>query len=139
MAPRSDSYLSLCLEQASKSSLHYRHGCIIASGGKVIGHGYNEYRPGYNGGALKTGKLPACSASNSPAIIALKQKQKQKQKNVPKSKPYQESAFIENTDEEDPGSASTSTFTPFESTASDRSGGGGRLVNQPLSMHSEMM
>ncbi|MCJ1438461.1 hypothetical protein MMC27_007851 [Xylographa pallens] len=137
MSPRTDSYLSLCLEQASKSSLHYRHGCIIISGGKIIGNGYNDYRPGYNGGALKTGKLAACSALNSPAILALKQKQKQKQR--PKSKPRQESTFVEDADEEGPESASTSTLSPFESPAWDRSGGGRRLANQPLSMHSEMM
>ena len=113
MSPRTDSYLSLCLEQASKSSLHYRHGCIIVSGGKIIGNGYNDYRRGYNGDALKTGKLAACSASNSPAILALKQKQKQKQR--PNSQAFQESALVENTDKEEPGSASTSTstFAPF--------------------------
>ncbi|MCJ1377122.1 hypothetical protein MMC17_000214, partial [Xylographa soralifera] len=136
MSPRTDSYLSLCLEQATKSSLHYRHGCIIVSGGKIIGNGYNDYRPGYNGGALKTGKLAASSASNSPAILALKQKQKQKQR--PKSKPCQESAFIEHAYENEPEVASTSTFTPFERPASDYSGARGRLANEPLSMHSEM-
>jgi hypothetical protein len=34
---KTDSYLTLCLEQAAKSALHYRHGCIIVRGGKVIG------------------------------------------------------------------------------------------------------
>ena len=46
---RNDTYLSLCLEQASLSSLHYRHGCIIVRGGKFIGKGYNDYRSGFNG------------------------------------------------------------------------------------------
>ncbi|KAL8994626.1 MAG: hypothetical protein Q9169_005448 [Polycauliona sp. 2 TL-2023] len=54
---RNDTYLSLCLEQASLSSLHYRHGCIIVRGGKIIGKGYNDYRSGFNGGAQSTGKF----------------------------------------------------------------------------------
>ncbi|MCJ1394011.1 hypothetical protein MMC18_006888 [Xylographa bjoerkii] len=137
MSPRTDSYLSLCLEQASKSTLHYRHGCVIVSGGKVIGNGYNHYRPGYNGGALKTGKLAACGALNSPAILALKQKQKQKQ--TPKSTQCHEGAFVENTYEKEPEAASTSSFARFEIPALDCSGGGGHLANTPLSMHSEMM
>ncbi|MCJ1396894.1 hypothetical protein MMC11_000084 [Xylographa trunciseda] len=137
MSPRTDSYLSLCLEQASQSSLHYRHGCIIVSGGKIIGNGYNHYRPGYNGGALKTGKLAACSATNSPTILALKRRQKQKP--TPKSRQFHESVYIENTHEKAPEAVSKSTFTPFESLASDFSGGGRHLANTPLSMHSEMM
>lgn len=43
---KTDNYLTLCLEQAAKSPLHYRHGCIVVRGGKVIGQGYNDYRPG---------------------------------------------------------------------------------------------
>ena len=57
MSPRQDAYMSLCLEQAAKSPLHYRHGCIIVRGGKVIGRGFNHYRPGFNGGALKDGRI----------------------------------------------------------------------------------
>lgn len=59
MSPRQDTYLSLCLEQASKSPMHYRHGCIIVRGGKVIGRGFNHYRPGFNGGAMKNGSTKA--------------------------------------------------------------------------------
>lgn len=56
---KSDLYLNLCLEQAALSPLHYRHGCVVVKGGKVIGQGYNDYRPGYDGGSvLKTGALP---------------------------------------------------------------------------------
>ncbi|TKA78833.1 hypothetical protein B0A55_02227 [Friedmanniomyces simplex] len=53
---KTDNYLTLCLGQAAKSPLHYRHGCIVVRGGKVIGQGYNDYRPGYDGGALKHGE-----------------------------------------------------------------------------------
>jgi deoxycytidylate deaminase len=53
---KSEQYLNLCLEQASKSPLHYRHGSIVVRGGKVIGHGFNDFRPGFDGGALKTGR-----------------------------------------------------------------------------------
>lgn len=56
---KSDMYLNLCVEQASLSPLHYRHGCVVVKGGKVIGQGYNDYRPGYDGGSiLKTGAMP---------------------------------------------------------------------------------
>ena len=132
MSPRTDSYLSLCLEQASKSPLHYRHGSIIVHGGKVIGQGYNHYRPGFNGGALKTGQLASSSALNGAAIASLKQKQRQKQKSREGVKePYVKLR------ERQP--VSKSTFTLFENPALARSGGGGHLANTPLSMHSEMM
>lgn len=62
---RNDVYLSLCLEQASLSPLHYRHGCIVVRGGKVIGKGYNDYRSGFNGGAQSTGQLSSAGASNT--------------------------------------------------------------------------
>lgn len=57
MSARSDLYLSLCLEQANKSPLHYRHGCVVVRGGKVIGAGFNDFRSGFDGGALKTGQF----------------------------------------------------------------------------------
>lgn len=108
---KTDYYLNLCLEQAAQSPLHYRHGCIIVRGGKVIGQGFNDYRSGFDGGALKTGVLPVRSL-NPAALAELKKKHKHKS----------------NSSEE------ATTFTPFEAT-----GGGGKLANTPLSMHSEMM
>jgi len=131
MSPRTDSYLSICLQEATKSPLHYRHGCVVVSGGKIIGKGFNDYRPGFNGGALKTGKLAASSAVNGPAIVALKQKQKFK------SKPEMDKDIIMVEKELQP--SSNATFTPFETAAIGSSGGGGHLANTPLSMHSEMM
>lgn len=113
---KSDNYLNLCLEQASKSPLRYRHGCIIVRGGKVIGQGYNDYLSGFNDGTLKTGRLPARCA-DGPVITELKNKPK------PKRKPSQEPGLRE----------STKTFTSFESM------GGGRHANTSPSMHSEMM
>jgi deoxycytidylate deaminase len=113
---KTDAYLSLCLEQAAKSSLHYKHGSIIVNGGKVIGHGYNDYKPGFNGGALKNGRI-AKGALDGPAIANLKQKLK-KQKGKPKQNQSQRPQ---------------TTFTPFEAT------GGGHNANTPLSIHSEMM
>jgi hypothetical protein len=56
MSPRQDTYLTLCLELASKSPLHYRHGCIIVRGGKVVGSGFYHYRPGFDGGHPKNGR-----------------------------------------------------------------------------------
>ncbi|KAF1841915.1 putative isomerase YbhE [Cucurbitaria berberidis CBS 394.84] len=112
---KSDNYLNLCLEQAAKSPLRYRHGAIIVRGGKVIGQGFNDHRSGFDGGALKTGRLPLRSM-NGPAIVALKGKQKLKR----------ELGVL--------GEETAKTFTPFETMNS-----GGKLANTPLSMHSEMM
>ncbi|KAF1947676.1 hypothetical protein EJ02DRAFT_449150 [Clathrospora elynae] len=79
---KTDNYLNLCFEQAAKSILRYRHRAIIVRGGKIIGQGYNDYcqptraynyRSGFNGGALKTGRLPLRSL-NGPAISELKKK-----------------------------------------------------------------
>ncbi|KAI4693356.1 uncharacterized protein J4E88_001727 [Alternaria novae-zelandiae] len=99
---KTDNYLNLCLEQAAKSPLRYRHGAIIVRGGKVIGQGYNDHRSGFDGGALKTGRLPLRSSTKRELGI--------------------------------PEGHVNKTFTPFESM-----GGGGKLANTPLSMHSEMM
>ena len=121
MSPRTDSYLSLCLEQASKSSRHYRHGCIIVRGGKVIGQGYNDHRPGFSGCVtLKSGRL-ACGASNSPALMDHKLG-KCKSKSRSKQSCYGESTVVT-----DLASMDISEF------------GGGCLANSPLSMHSDMM
>ncbi|KAI5923145.1 hypothetical protein F4810DRAFT_710900 [Camillea tinctor] len=75
---KSDYYLSLCLEQAELSPLRHRHGCIVVKGGKVIGKGFNDFRPGYEGGALKTGKLPTKSS--------VMKKQQRKQNHTTKRK-----------------------------------------------------
>ncbi|PMD64023.1 uncharacterized protein K444DRAFT_660705 [Hyaloscypha bicolor E] len=112
MSPRNDMYLSLCLAQAELSPLHYRHGSIIVRGGKVIGQGFNNYRPGFDGGALKSGVL-----LDGPAIAELKQRLKSKPKSKNKPDHQQDDA----------------TFTPFESS------GCGPHANVNLSMHSEMM
>ena len=118
MSPRNDTYLSLCLAQAELSPLHYRHGSIIVRGGKIIGQGYNSYRPGFGGSTLKTGVLPA-NALDGPAIAELKQRLKSKPKQNSKAQPsVQQDADV---------------FTPVETT------GNGHNSNKPLSMHSEMM
>jgi deoxycytidylate deaminase len=111
---KTDYYLNLCLEQAAQSPLRYRHGCIIVRGGKVIGQGFNDHRAGFDGGALKTGRLPARSL-NSAALAELKRKHKHKRGST------------------NPSEEVAKTFTPFEAM------GGGKLANSPLSMHSEMM
>ncbi len=119
MSPRTDSYLSLCLEQAIKSPLHYRHGCIIVRGGKVIGQGYNDHRPHFDGGAKR---LAPFSAFNSPAVAALDQK------NKCRSKAVSEKSKLSKQNE-----SSSETHMPCGDTK------GGNLANTPLSMHSEMM
>ncbi|KAI9688008.1 MAG: hypothetical protein M1820_010334 [Bogoriella megaspora] len=111
---KTDNYLALCLEQAAKSSFRYRHGCIIVRGGKVIGQGFNDNRPGFDGGALKTGALTFDTSD-----VKLKQKDK--------SKICNDGCDEMNDD------LPAQTFTPYENM------GGGRNVNTPLTMHSEMM
>lgn len=107
---KSDSYLSLCLEQAALSPLHYRHGCVVVKGGKVIGQGFNDYRPGYNGGSvLKSGVLPK---SSFPLDVV----NKSNKPDPPKSK---------------------TGFRPVESLMGHC--GTSHHANPGLSMHSEMM
>ena len=128
MSRRNDTFLTLCLSQAELSPLHYRHGSIIVRGGKVIGQGFNTYRPGFNGGALKTGVLPT-SSLDGPAIQELKQRLKKKPKcKVKPKKDDQNQQENQQENQQDAG-----TFTPFESM------GSGYNANTPLSMHSEMM
>ena len=111
---RNDTYLSLCLEQASLSSLHYRHGCIIVRGGKIIGKGYNDYRSGFNGGAQSTGKL----GLHGP-------KQKNPQDHFPQPSGINKK--------------SAGAYVAFVGQDHAVGTGGGSLANTPLSMHSEMM
>ncbi|EME76928.1 uncharacterized protein MYCFIDRAFT_65761 [Pseudocercospora fijiensis CIRAD86] len=118
---KTDNYLSACLAEAAKSPLHYRHGAIVVRGGKIIGQGHNDYRPGFNGGALKHGRIAKAGAFDGDAVAELKKKLKRKQKLQPPKQQQQQKS---------------STFTPFEGSPSV---GGGHSVNQPLSMHSEMM
>ncbi|KAK8429779.1 hypothetical protein IWX49DRAFT_621525 [Phyllosticta citricarpa] len=109
---KSDYYLNLCLQQAALSPMHFRHGCIVVRGGKIIGQGFNDYRPGFDGGALKTGRLASASL-DGPAIANLKRKSKRKEKKK-----------------------SAKSFIPFETVSGM---GGGYHANTPMSMHSEMM
>ncbi|TLD37236.1 hypothetical protein E2P81_ATG04048 [Venturia nashicola] len=113
---KTNSYMSLCHGQAILSPLHYRHGCVIVRGGKVIGQGFNDLRTGFDGGALKHGRI-ASVALDGPAIVDLKRKRKLKPQSEPKSSNNTNSKF----------------FTPYEAM------GGGHRANVPLSMHSEMM
>lgn len=54
---KTDRYLNLCLEQAANSTLRHRHGCIVVKGGKVIGQGFNDPRPGFDGGLLSAASI----------------------------------------------------------------------------------
>lgn len=121
---RNDVYLSLCLEQASLSPLHYRHGCIVVRGGKVIGKGYNDYRSGFNGGARSTGRLSSAGASNALRAKKLGKRSAMAKKSVEQftKGPKQPEASI-----------------AFDGRDHSTGGGGGALSNTPLSMHSEMM
>ncbi len=111
---RNDTYLSLCLEQASLSSLHYRHGCVVVRGGKVIGKGYNDHRPGFNGGAKNTGQL----GMNDPKLKTPQHYRRQLSGNKKKS-----AAPYVAPEGQDPALGKP----------------GSSLANMPLSIHSEMM
>lgn len=80
MSLRADSYLSLCLEQADKSALYFRHGCIIVRGGKVIAQGYNTYRPGFDGSAPTHGNM--VGGLNGLSVAEFKQHLKQKSSRI---------------------------------------------------------
>ena len=121
---RNDMYLSLCLEQAAMSPLHYRHGSVIVRGGKVIGKGFNDYRSGYNGGTLSSGQLNSASAINGPAIRALKEKNKGNAGN----KQLRNVKLLDKPTHSFNASANDVLRT-----------GGSCLASSPLSMHSEMM
>ena len=122
---RNDTYLSLCLEQASLSPLHYRHGCIVVRGGKIIGKGYNDYGSGYNGGAQSTGQLRSNVAFKAIAF------------NSPKPKNHLASDV--NGHETMTGKKLSKNHVAFDSDNHPVGSGGGSLANKPLSMHSEMM
>lgn len=57
MSSGTDYYLTLCLDEAAKFPLHYRHSCVLVRGGKVIGQGYNDYHRGFDGDSVKIGRL----------------------------------------------------------------------------------
>lgn len=115
---KSDSYLNLCVEQARLSPLHHRHGSIVVKGGKVIGQGFNDFRPGYDGGsALKSGVLPK-SAFPLPSVDCA----------IPNMTPDMSQIKVK---------ASKSNFKCFEAVSGNC--GAGRHPNTSLSMHSEMM
>jgi deoxycytidylate deaminase len=119
-AMKSDQYLNLCLEQATLSPLRYRHGCIIVKGGKIIGQGYNDHRPGYDGGALKTGQLS--TRSSGRPTDAKKSKSKTKPQDPP-SLTFSSSPL-------------SNAFVAHENMVG---GAVGHCANQPLTMHAEMM
>lgn len=123
---KADSYLNLCIEQAHLSPLHYRHGCVVVKGGKVIGQGFNDYRPGYDGGSvLKTGVLPKAAVTLDDRVIARSKPDKGKSKSKSNQHP------------DPPTSNSKSKFKPVETLSGNC--GGGHHANARLSMHSEMM
>ena len=125
---RSDTYLSLCLEQASLSPLHYRHGSIVVRGGKVIGKGYNDYRSGYSGGAESTGQLS--SAVYSHGVITNDSKPKNPKSPHPPARSGHDVSSK---------SKCSKAYVAFDSQNHALGTGGGSMANTPLSMHSEMM
>ena len=44
---RLDEVVDMAIRQAARSSYHYRHGCVILSGKRVISAGHNDVRHRY--------------------------------------------------------------------------------------------
>ncbi len=124
MSTRTDQYLSLCLSEAARSPLHYRHGAIIVRGGKVLGQGHNTYRLGFNGGALKTGVLTA-GGLDGPAIVELKSRLKLTTCSKKQSSGLEQCLCD---DAETSKQVEMHLSNPYDS-----------MLKGPLSMHSEMM
>ncbi|KAH8890253.1 hypothetical protein GQ53DRAFT_842431 [Thozetella sp. PMI_491] len=116
---KQDRYLNLCLEQATLSPLRYRHGCIVVKGGKVIGRGFNDFRPGYEANTVKSGRWrsgPGDSISRACRTS--------------KPKPTRDcNSTVSDTNE--------TTHAPMQSQPAIMCTGPG--ANTPLSLHSEMM
>lgn len=127
---KTDAYLNLCIEQAYLSPLHYRHGCVVVKGGKVIGQGFNDYRSGYDGGSiLKSGALPKTAFPFNEGTRKKKSKKSHhNQADHPPTKPQQHQQQHQH----------GIKFKPVEA-LSGQCGGGGHHANARLSMHSEMM
>ena len=89
-----------------------------------MGRGFNDYRSGYNGGTLSSGKIRSVGATHGPALRALKRQ----------SKSCLNQHQSKNFEAIDDGSKKyIANAHQIEGT------GGGCLANTPLSMHSEMM
>ena len=42
-------FIGLAIDQAIKSNMSLRHGCVITSNGKIASMGYNHYRSTHRG------------------------------------------------------------------------------------------
>lgn len=64
---RADKMRNAAAEEAQRSSMRYRHGAIIAKGGKIISQGHNHVRPGFSGPltASQIVALPAHSCDSA--------------------------------------------------------------------------
>jgi tRNA(Arg) A34 adenosine deaminase TadA len=46
---RTQRFMSLAMREAMKSSMKFRHGAVLAKGGKVVGVGHNHNRTCFKG------------------------------------------------------------------------------------------
>ncbi|KAK7055525.1 CMP/dCMP-type deaminase domain-containing protein [Favolaschia claudopus] len=84
MSMKSQFYLSLCADAASKSTMYYQLGSVIVKGGKVISTGFNHQRPNYceprNGRPMSMhAEMASIFNATRGAAPALKQQQQQQQ------------------------------------------------------------
>ena len=131
---KSNDYMNLCLDQASRSPLHYRHGCVIVRGGKVIGQGFNDCRTGFDGGSLKNGRI-ASGAFDGPAIAELKQKLKVRQQE--KHQQVSASAAIKVLAR--PQKQALGRVSTLSKGVATKSARVGQRADAPFTMHAEMM
>ncbi|KAL4264022.1 Cytidine deaminase-like protein [Pleurotus pulmonarius] len=71
MANKSQFYLSMCVEAASKSPMNFNLGSIIVKGGKVLSSGYNHQRSRYDEAYDNTLATPLSMHSEMHAIFRL--------------------------------------------------------------------
>jgi len=67
LSPRPDFFLSLCLDQARKSPMHYRYGSIIARGGSKV------FAMGHTDGKEENGPLDLFVTEHVDEVLMLRQ------------------------------------------------------------------
>lgn len=53
ISKKDSQYMDEAIEEAHKSCVCQRHGCVLASNGKIVSKGYNSYRTTSSDGLIK--------------------------------------------------------------------------------------
>ncbi|KAK7055519.1 CMP/dCMP-type deaminase domain-containing protein [Favolaschia claudopus] len=129
MSMKSQFYLSLCADAASKSTMYYQLGSVIVKGGKVISTGFNHQRPNYceprNGRPMSMhAEMASIFNATRGAAPALKQQQQQQQQRKEqqqnekkkKAKRYAEEEYSRDLERLSPGAS----LVPYEAKTTRR-------------------